>query len=266
MAIINTSPDSFSGDGLHPDDTDTIVKKLRLALDQGADILDIGGQSTRPGAEIIDAEQEIQRVVPVIKLARNLTDKPISVDTFKPEVANAALAAGATIINDIHAAEDPGMVAVAKTFACRIVIMHSRGTPKTMGRLTGYPKGVVKEVCAYLAERANALQTAGIAPKNIILDPGIGFAKTAAQSFELTGHLDEVVSLGYPVLYGASQKSFLGKALGTVNNPAPLADRHTATTVAESYAMLHGAAIIRTHDVKAAAQTRAITESLRQAR
>jgi dihydropteroate synthase len=266
MAIINTSPDSFSGDGIAANDKAAVRKRLRAALDEGADILDIGGQSTRPGAELIDVQEEIRRVVPVIQAARKLTDKPISVDTFKPEVARAALEAGATMVNDIHGAEDPETLKLIQQAGCEVVVMHSRGTPQTMSQLTDYPGGVVPEVCTYLKDRAKALEAAGIATEKIIIDPGIGFAKTAPQSFELTRHLNEVAKLGYPVLYGASQKSFIGKALAQDGHMAPVEERTTGSYVLQAYAMLHGAAIIRTHDVKAAIQIRTVIEALRAER
>ncbi len=263
MAIINTSPDSFSGDGLEVSDQKALQIALRKALDEGADILDIGGQSTRPGAEIISADEEIARVVPAIKLARGMTDKPLSTDTFKPAVARAALEAGATMVNDVHGASDPNMVKVVREAGYQIVIMHSRGDPKTMGSLTEYPKGVVVEVCEFLRQRTQELIDAGIAKEKIIVDPGIGFAKTAEQSLELTRELEQVAALGYPVLYGASQKSFLGKTLGSEENPVPLEDRTIGTVVVQSYAMLHGASILRVHDVKSAVQSRKVVEALK---
>jgi len=262
MAIINTSPDSFSGDGIASSDEAALKQHIQTALDQGADILDIGGQSTRPGAVIIDIDEEIRRVVPVITLARQLTDKPISVDTFKPNVAQAALKAGATIINDITGCIDPRMIELVKDSGCELVIMHMRGTPETMSSLTNYPNGVVTETKDFLLGHAEELVKAGIKKENIILDPGIGFAKTAEQSFELTKHIDEFTGQGYRVLYGASNKSFIGKALAMDNEPAPVSNRAVGTVVVQSYAMMHGVDIVRVHDVAAAAQSRVVVESL----
>lgn len=262
MAIVNTSPDSFSGDGLHIEDTPAIRRRIRACIDQGADMLDIGGQSTRPGAEIIDTEEELARVIPAIKMASDMTELPISVDTFKPAVARAALEAGATIINDIHGATDPDMIKLVAESGCKVVVMHSRGTPQTMSKQTDYPKGVVDEVRDYLQERAKALQDAGVAKDRIILDPGIGFAKTAPQSFELSRQLDKLVTLGYPVLYGSSQKSFIGKALAEDGEIAPLHERTVGNAVLQGYAMIQGAAIVRVHDVPSAIQTRTIVEAL----
>jgi dihydropteroate synthase len=262
MAIINTSPDSFSGDGISSDETDKLKTRIQTALDQGADMLDIGGQSTRPGAVIIDIEEEIRRVVPAITLARQLTGKSISVDTFKPDVARAALKAGATIVNDITGCSDLRMIEVIKEFSCEVVIMHMRGTPQTMSSLTDYPDSVVVETKNFLFNQAEKLVEAGIKKEHIILDPGIGFAKTAMQSFELTKHLDEFIGQGYRVLYGASNKSFIGKALATGDYPAPVSDRAIGTVTVQSHAMMNSVDIVRVHDVAAAVQTRTIIESI----
>lgn len=262
MAIINTSPDSFSGDGILSENTMELSAHIKMAIDQGADILDIGGQSTRPGAVIISEPEEIRRVIPAVRIARKLTNKPISVDTFKPAVAKAALAAGADIINDITGCQNPQMIEVIKHAGCQVVIMHMRGTPQTMSGLTDYPNGVVPEVKNFLFTQAEKLVVAGVKKENIILDPGIGFAKTAMQSFELTKLLDEFTDQGYRVLYGASNKSFLGKALAENGEVAPVEERAAGTIVVQAYAMLHGADIIRTHDVRAAVQTRTTVEAL----
>ncbi len=263
MAIINTSPDSFSGDGIEVSNTAAVKHRLSQALQDGADILDIGGQSTRPGAEIIDEQTEINRVVPVIKLARTLLKNiPISVDTFKPAVARAALEAGATMLNDVTGFSDRQMVQLAAEADCDIVAMHMRGNPQTMSKLIEYPGGVVHDVLAFFRERTAKLQAAGIKPEHIIIDPGIGFAKTAAQSFELTYRLAEFKTLGFRVFYGASNKSFIGKALAENGMPAPVEERAIGTVVVQAQAMLGGAAIIRVHDVKAAVQTRTIVEAM----
>jgi len=262
MAIINTSPDSFAGDGITVSDEEPLKNHIQTALDQGADLLDIGGQSTRPGAVIIDIEEEIRRVVPAVTIARQLTDKPISVDTFKPAVAEAALKAGATIVNDITGCADPAMIEFVKNSGCQVVIMHMRGTPETMSRLTDYPEGVVSAAKTFLFNQAEKLVEAGIKKENIILDPGIGFAKTASQSFELTHHIQEFTGKGYRVLYGASNKSFIGKALAVNGEPAPVVDRAVGTVVVQSLAMMGGVDIVRVHDVASAVQTRIVTEAI----
>jgi dihydropteroate synthase len=263
MAIINTSPDSFAGDGIAAADESALLSRLRVALDEGADILDIGGQSTRPGAEIISTEEEIARVLPAIKLARQLNRIiPISIDTFKPDVARAALEAGATMLNDITGFSDESMVRLAVEAEVDIVVMHMRGTPQTMSKLTDYPRGVVTEVTEYFEARTKALHAAGVASERIIIDPGIGFAKTAVQSFELTNRLAELKSLGFRVLYGASNKSFLGKALAYDGQIAPVEERAVATVAVQTSALLQGADIIRVHDVRAAVQTRIVVEAM----
>jgi len=263
MAIINTSPDSFSGDGLNVADEAAIRRRIVQAVNEGADILDIGGQSTRPGAEIIDESTEIERVVPVIAIARQISPTiPISIDTFKPSVGRAALDAGATMLNDISGFTDSAMVDLACEYQCDIVVMHMRGTPQTMTSLIDYPKGVVSEVEAFCAAQAHKLIEAGVAPEHIIIDPGIGFAKTAAQSFQLTKELPELSALGFRVLYGASNKSFLGKALRQGDAIAPVEERAVATDVVNTYALLHGANILRVHNVRSAVQTRAIVTAI----
>jgi dihydropteroate synthase len=262
MAIVNMSPDSFSGDGLRVADEAAMRLHIERAIQEGADMLDIGGQSTRPGAEIISEEEEIARVVPAIRLARSLTGLPISIDSFKPNVVRAALAAGADIINDVYGGDDPEMVKLMVASGCRVVIMHNRGTPATMSRLTDYPNGVVEEVVAFFEKRTAELIAAGVKPENIIIDPGIGFAKTAPQSFEVTRRLRELMGLGFSVLYGASRKSLIGKALAEHGQPAPAEQRAVGTVVLEAYAMQQGASIIRTHDVAAAVRTRTMVEAL----
>lgn len=257
MAIINTSPDSFSGDGLAS--PDEIRARIQRAISEGADILDIGGQSTRPGATVISSDEEIAKTVPAIQLARSLTDMPISIDTFKPAVAEAALKAGVAILNDIHGGEDQRIVELAAKYQAEIVVMHSRGTPETMSGLTDYPNGVVSEVLDFLKQRTDQIIAAGVAKDKIIIDPGIGFAKTAAQSFELTKALDEFSALEFRVLYGASRKSFLGKALADKSGePLPADQRLSATIATTAYALQHGAAILRVHDVRAAVEARRI--------
>ena len=262
MAIINLSPDSFSGDGIA--NQKQLVERLKTAIAAGADILDIGGQSTRPGAEVIDAAEEIRRVVPAIQAAQWLIDLPISVDTFKAPVAAAALEHGATIINDIQGGSDADLVKLVAQAGAEIVVMHSRGTPQTMASLTDYPRGVIPELLDFFRERTEQLMAGfGIAREKIIIDPGIGFAKTAAQSFEVTQRLAELQSLGFPILYGASQKSFLGWALTTdPAQQAPVTERTTGTTTTTVFAMLQGADIIRVHDVKAAVQARRVLQCI----
>ncbi len=256
MGVINVSPDSFAGDGISRESE--LLDRLRAVVSD-ADIIDIGGQSTRPGAEIVSEAEELRRVLPAISAARRLTDKPISIDTFKPVVATAALKAGATIINDVHGCRDQAMVATVRDSGTDVVVMHSRGTPQTMTRFADYPRGVVTEVLDFFRQRTADLTQAGIAAERIIIDPGIGFAKTAAQSFELTRHLQDLGALGFRVLYGASMKSFLGHALAVgTSDPVPVAERRTATMATTVYAMLQGVDVIRVHDVHAAVELRRV--------
>lgn len=262
MAIINTSSDSFNGDGIDVANEALLRQRIEAAIAQGADMLDIGGQSTRPGANIISVEEELRRIIPAIEIARSLTDMPLSIDTFKPAVARTALAAGASIVNDIHGCEDLEMRRLVASEGAEVVIMHSRGTPHTMSGMTTYAKGVELEVKSFLLKRAKDLEKMGVKTSSIIIDPGIGFAKTAPQSFELTREIGSLVESGYRVLYGASQKSFLGKALARDGSAAPLEDRAVATVAVQFYAMLYGAAIVRVHDVQSAVQTRTILEAL----
>jgi dihydropteroate synthase len=257
MAIINTSPDSFSGDGVSSESK--IAERINQAVAEGADILDIGGQSTRPGAAMISEDEEIARIVPAIRIAREISELPISIDTFKPAVAEAALTAGATILNDIHGGQDAKIAEVAARHTAEVVVMHSRGTAETMSQLTDYPGGVVNEVMDFLKKQTDQFIAAGIPKDKLIIDPGIGFAKTAQQSFELTRALEEFKQLGFRVLYGASRKSFLGKALAdTAGEPLPASERLAATIVTTTYALLHGADVIRVHDVRAAVEARRI--------
>ena len=264
MAIINVSSDSFNGDG--SDEEASIRQRIEEAITFGADILDVGGQSTRPGAQIISEQEEIKRTVPAVKIARQMCDLPISIDTFKPQVAESAIKAGATIVNDIHGAEDHKMSKLVSSSGVDIVVMHSRGTPDSMMNLSSYPDGVVNEVSKYLINRANDLVgNYGIEQSRIIIDPGIGFAKTPEQSFELTNALEYFLSLGYRVLYGSSQKSFLGYALSAQNGIlAPLNQRKTATTATTVFAILKEVNIVRVHDVRAAEEARRIVECIKE--
>lgn len=261
MGILNMSPDSFNGDGVAT--AAELEARLRTLINDGADIIDIGGQSTRPGAETITAEEELRRVLPAITAARRMCDVPISVDTFTPHVAEAALAAGARILNDVHGFADERLVAIARKFDASVIVMHSRGDAVTMQNLTEYPNGIMAELHDFFRARTAALIKAGIARERITIDPGIGFAKTAAQCFEVTRDLRKLTTLGFPVLYAASQKSFIGKALAdAAGNPAPPEDRQAGTLATAVYAMVQGASMVRVHDVRLARQARTIVEAI----
>ncbi|MDQ4065271.1 MAG: dihydropteroate synthase, partial [Actinomycetota bacterium] len=211
----------------------------------GAGIIDVGGESTRPGAEPVPVEEELRRVVPVIEALARDADVPISIDTRKPAVAEAAIDAGATIVNETSGEElDPAMDKVIASTGAGIIVMHSRGTPATMRELTDYDD-VVADVAAFLQQRAGELESIGVPHDAIAIDPGFGFAKDAGQSLTMLRRFEEFVALGYPVLAGTSRKSFIGAVLDTEES-----DRLEGTAVTAALAVAKGARIVRVHDVK----------------
>lgn len=245
MGILNVTPDSFS-DGGRFSTLDTALAQACYLVDAGADILDVGGQSTRPQAEEISLQEELDRVVPVVQAVRQALPVPISVDTTRAAVARAAVAAGANLVNDISGASfDPAMLPTVAELGVPIVLMHLRGTPRTMQTLTDY-QDLVGEIKAFLAQRIEAAIAVGVEPGQIAIDPGIGFAKTAAQNLELLRHLPDLRSLGCPVLVGPSRKSFIGHLL---NQPDPQA-RVWGTAAASCAVVAGGADILRVHDVR----------------
>jgi dihydropteroate synthase len=243
MGIINCTSDSFSGDGT-ANDVARAVAQGREFVAEGADILDIGGESSRPGAAPVAADEEMRRVIPVIELLREC-GVPLSIDTVKPEVMRAALAAGASMINDINALRAPGALEVAAGSDAAVCLMHMQGTPQTMQADPHYDD-VVSEVAAYLAARCAAVEAAGIARERIVTDPGFGFGKTAEHNLLLLRHLDRIAALGYPVLAGLSRKSLLGKLTGR-----KVTERLPASVAAALAAVAKGATIVRVHDVAA---------------
>ncbi|MBK6975333.1 MAG: dihydropteroate synthase [Sterolibacteriaceae bacterium] len=243
MGIINATPDSFSGDGV-AQDIKRAVAQARGFVEDGADILDIGGESTRPGATPVAAEEEIRRVVPVIEALREF-DVPLSIDTFKPQVMRAALAAGATLINDIYALRVPGALEVAAASDAGVCLMHMQGTPQTMQDNPSYAD-VVAEVRAFLDARVDACRAAGIEGERVAIDPGFGFGKTAEHNLELLQGLDRLADSGYPVLVGLSRKSVLGKLTGR-----KVTERVAASVAAAIAAVARSASIVRVHDVAA---------------
>jgi dihydropteroate synthase len=250
MGVLNVTPDSFS-DGGQFNTLDAALQQAHRLVKAGADLLDIGGQSTRPQAEDVALEEELRRVIPVIQAIRQGAadlaplETLISVDTTKAAVARAAIAAGADIVNDISGATfDEAMLPTVAELGVPIVLMHIRGTPKTMQQLTDY-QDVVGEVYDFLAQRIEAAIAHGIPHCHIAIDPGIGFAKTAAQSLELLRHIAAFKPLGCPILIGPSRKSFIGHLL---NQPDPQ-QRIWGTAAACAMAIAHGADILRVHDV-----------------
>lgn len=247
MGILNVTPDSFSDGGKYTE-IESAVEQTKKMLNEGADIIDIGGESTRPGAESIKQEEQIIRVVPVIKAIRKELSKniPISIDTTSSEVAKAALDAGATMINDISAGQsDKSILQLASMRSVPIVLMHMQGIPENM-QDDPYYDDVVLEVIDKLKARVTEALDTGIKKENIALDPGIGFGKRREDNINLLAHLDKLVALGYPVLLGTSRKRFMG-SLCSVTEPAELV---TATAVTTALGVTSGVKIFRVHDVK----------------
>ena len=251
MGIVNVTPDSFSDGGRLASVEAAVAHGLRL-VEQGADILDIGGESTRPGAEPVVEAEEIARTIPVIEGLRAAHwAGPISIDTMKPAVARAAVAAGATMWNDVTALGfAPDSPATAAELGCDVVLMHMRGEPHSMQADPRYGD-VVAEVCAELAARAEAAMAAGVARERIWLDPGIGFGKTLAHNLALTSHLDQLVDLGFPVLFGASRKRMIAGVDPTATDTG---DRIGGSIALALAAAGQGARMIRVHDVRETVQ------------
>jgi dihydropteroate synthase len=257
MGILNVTPDSFSDGGRYTD-VDTAVEHgvdLRRA---GADIVDIGGESTRPGAERVDAATEIARVVPVIA-GLAAVGVPMSIDTTRAAVAEAALAAGATVINDVSGGlADPAMAAVARDAGCPWILMHWRGHSRDMNKLAVY-HDVVAEVRDELLERVDEAVAGGVDPGQIIIDPGLGFAKNAEHNWRLTRHLGVLIDLGFPLLFAASRKTYLGRLLaGPDGSPRPVDEREAATLATSVLAVAAGAWGVRVHDVRGTADALAV--------
>lgn len=256
MGILNVTPDSFSDGGRFLDPGLALERALEMAS-EGADWIDVGGESTRPGAEPVSAAEEIKRVVPVIE-ALSKEGLTVSVDTMKADVAEAAIDAGAAIVNDVSALSfDARMAEAVAKHGSALIIMHMRGTPKTMQLDTGY-SDLMSEVYGYLHERMEFAASKGIDPEAIIVDPGLGFGKSVEGNLEILGRLREFKSLGRPVLVGPSRKSFIGKTLGAQDT----GERLAGTLSACALAVNNGAAIIRVHDVKEARRAALIAEAI----
>lgn len=242
MGVLNVTPDSFSDGGRYLGVADAFEQASRM-VGEGADILDIGGESTRPGASAVSAAEELERVIPVIERLRVEFDVPISVDTSKAEVMRAAVVAGATMINDVCALQLPGSMEVAAELAVPVCLMHMLGEPRTMQDAPEY-EDVVDDVCLFLQNRIDACLAAGISRTRVIVDPGFGFGKTLAHNLALLRNLDRIAALGYPVLAGLSRKSMLGQILDR-----PVDKRLYGGLAMAILARQKGAAIIRVHDV-----------------
>jgi dihydropteroate synthase len=250
IGVLNVTPDSFSDGGRFTSLDDSVAHGCRLA-DDGADLVDVGGESTRPGADRVEAAEEERRVIPVIE-ALVANGVRVSIDTYRAVVAERALAAGASVVNDVSGGlGDPDMAAVVRAAGCPWILMHWRGHSRRMQDLAHYVD-VVDDVRRELAERVEAVNQAGISSDRIVIDPGLGFAKTAEHNWALLAHLDVLVGLGLPVLIGASRKSFLGRVLADpAGTPRPVDEREAATVALTAYAAAQGAWGVRVHDVRA---------------
>lgn len=247
MGILNVTPDSFSDGGVHYRAEDAIAAGRKMVED-GADILDVGGESTRPNAQEVDEAEEIRRVLPVIQGLRHLP-VALSIDTMKPAVAEAALDAGAHIVNDVTALGSPGMAELCARHECYVCLMHMQGSPRTMQANPSYDN-VVEEIRSYLLGRAANVQQRGISKNKIWLDPGIGFGKNVEHNLDLLHSMSRFVDTDYPILLGVSRKSFIGKVLGG-QNPLPSDERLEGTLAAQAWGQMKGVKVIRAHDVKA---------------
>lgn len=255
MGILNVTPDSFADGGKYYAE-DQAIKQGRKMIAEGADIIDIGGESTRPNATPIDPDIEANRVLSVIEALRDLK-APISIDSRNPEVIGRALAAGASIVNDVTALSNPESLAIAARHQAPVVLMHMQGTPQTMQQFPEY-KNVVREICDYLLARADACLNAGIPKSHIVIDPGIGFGKSTEHNIEILQNLQAFKRLGFPLLIGASRKSFIAR----LSQDEAAQDRLPGSIAAAIHCAAEGADILRVHDVKETAQALAIGRAL----
>lgn len=259
MGILNITPDSFSDGGIYFEKEKAIARGIKMT-EEGADIIDIGGESTRPGSKLLDTDEELRRVIPVIEALSKEIDIPISIDTYKSEVARSAIQAGAEIINDISGLRlDPTLASVAAREGVPIVLMHIRGTPETMQKDVRY-ESLFSEIIQCLNESINRAESAGIDPEQIVIDPGIGFGKTLDDNLLIIKNLSEFRILGKPILVGTSRKSFLGKILD-----AETGERLEGTLASIAISVLNGAHIIRSHDVGQARKAIAVSDAIRHA-
>jgi len=257
MGILNVTPDSFSDGGMYYNATQAIEFALQME-EEGADIIDVGGESTRPGAKTVELQKECDRILPVIEGIRTKSDILISIDTYKSEVARQSIATGAGMVNDISGMTfDPNMVDVIKDSGLPVVIMHIKGTPENMQK-NPYYEDLMQELTEYFEERKKFARAKGILDQQIILDPGIGFGKRLQDNFQLLRELKKIVDMGFPVLIGPSKKSFIGLTLDL-----PIDQRLEGTAAAVTTGILKGARIVRVHDVKAIKRVALITDAIR---
>ncbi len=259
MGIVNLTPDSFSGDGV-ASDTDRAIAHAWYQIDAGADLIDLGAESSRPGAIPTSLEDELARLLPVLA-GLSGCPVPISVDTYKPEVMRAALAHGASMINDIYALRRPGAVAAVAESDCAVCLMHMQGEPLTMQQAPAYPEGVVSEVSEFLCGRVNEVTAAGISRDRLVLDPGFGFGKTVENNLAMLASLSETGGFGLPILAGMSRKSMLGAITGKA-----VSDRLGASVAAALIAAAQGARILRVHDVAETRDAIAVWQAFELAR
>lgn len=256
MGILNVTPDSFSDGGCYLD-VEQAVTHAELMVAEGATLIDIGGESSRPGASPVSINEELARILPVIRAIADAVDVLLSVDTYKAEVARCALEAGAHLINDITALRgDATMAAVVSEMEAGLILMHMKGTPRTMQHAPEY-HDVISEICDSLQQSIETAESEGITPDRIIIDPGIGFGKTTEHNLEILKRLSEFRRLHKPLLIGTSRKSFIGNILNL-----PVTERVEGTTATVCWAIAHGADIVRVHDVKANVRAAQITDAL----
>jgi dihydropteroate synthase len=259
MGVLNVTPDSFSDGGLHFD-TPSAIDRALMMIDEGADIIDIGGESTRPGSDPVPRDEELRRTEPVIRALARKVAVPLSIDTCKAEVARRALDAGASLVNDITGLRgDPGMAEVVAGCKVPVVIMHIKGSPKNMQISPEY-EALIPEIMDHLRVSIRAAVKRGISEDMIIVDPGIGFGKTFAHNLEILNNLQEFTLLGKPLLVGPSRKAFLGKLLG--GTPAP--ERVDGTAAAVAISIIKGANIVRVHDVKVMANVAKVADAIKR--
>lgn len=257
MGVLNVTPDSFADGGRFLNAARAVRRGLEMVAN-GADMIDVGGESTRPGSSPVSEAEELRRVMPVLEGLVSRTEVPISIDTQKPGVARRCVRAGTAILNDIRGFRDPEMIEVAADSGASVILMHMRGKPATMQRDTSYAD-VVPEVAAFLGRQAAIVRQAGIT--EIAVDPGIGFGKSARQNFEIVARLREIAALGFPVLVGPSRKSFLG----SLPSRLPVEERLEGTLAAAAAAAMNGARIVRVHNVRPCKRVLEVVDAIKEA-